>query len=370
MSAKQNIAIAIAAFGLGFYVSEYRHGQNNQPVTTPVVFEQASSRAAGNLPPVAPDYPQQSPTMPQGSLSNPAAGPAPTPLERARQFIDRNEFPAAIQALNELLHREPANAEALLLLARVLEKQGKHQEAVAAWFRYLNVEIDARKTEEALAYLSSYLLRLVKSPGIFGASREWLITQLNDLIKLTPDNGELHLQLAEMHLKAADQEQAQYHALMAANQEKTRLRAEEFIANMAEETLAEQTPDHEISVALVRYGSQFLVPVSVEGEPVKLLLDTGASISGLTSTFLNRNYSLVKSPKPIQLNTASGTVESYLFTVESMEIAELRFTKHMLARLPMDNHDAFDGLLGVDILGRFDFVIDQQKAILRLRKRQ
>jgi hypothetical protein len=35
----------------------------------------------------------------------------------------------------------------------------------------------------------------------------------------------------------------------------------------------------------------------------------------------------------------------------------------------MDNADQFDGLLGIDILGRFDFVIDQNKAILRLKKR-
>ncbi len=370
MSLIKNFLIAATAFGLGFYANEYRHA-NDQPVNavTPAL-SQASSSPTPKARASAPDYPQQSPAMPGGTLSNPASEPAPSALERARQFIDRNEFPAAVQTLNELLRKEPSNAEALLLLARVLEKQGKHQDAVATWFRYLNVEIDARKTDEALAYLSSYLLRLVKNPGIFGASREWLIAQLNDLIKLTPDNGELHLQLAEMHFKTADQEQAQYHALMAANQERTRARAEDFIAKMADEGLAGQTLDDEINVVLVRYGNQFLVPVSVEGEPVKLLLDTGASISGLTSTFLNRNYSLVKSPKPIQLNTASGTVDSYLFTVESLEIAELKFNKHMLARLPMDNHDAFDGLLGVDILGRFDFVIDQQKAILRLRKRQ
>jgi predicted aspartyl protease len=371
MSFLKNSVIAVAAFGVGFYASEYRHAANQQDDVNPVSFSQASSQAAtSRSPAVVPGYPRQTPTVPGDTLSNPAAAPAPSLLERARQSIDRNEFPAAVQALNDLLQKDPANAEALLLLARVLEKQGKHQDAVATWFRYLNAEIDARKTDEALAYLSGYLLRLVKNPGIFGASREWLITQLNDLIKLTPDNGELHLQLAEMHLKTADQEQAQYHALMAANQEKTRARAEEFIARMADEALAGQTVDDEINVALVRYGNQFLVPVSVEGEPVKLLLDTGASISGLTSHFLNRNYSLVKSPKPIQLNTASGTVDSYLFTVETLEIAELKFNKHMLARLPMDNHDAFDGLLGVDILGRFDFVIDQQKAILRLRKRQ
>ena len=368
MSVKHTISTAIIAFALGFYASEYRHAQTSdevvsnyeersfiapQPATD--VVQSVSSATFVQQPPVA----QPPAALPSGL----------SPIERAREYIANNALPSAIQLLNEILQKNPSDTEALLLLARVLEKQGKHEEAVAAWFRYLNIEIDARKTQDALAYLSGYLLRLVNNPGIFGATREWLVAQLNDLIKLTPDNGELHLQLADMHAKANDQEQAQYHALMAANQDETRTRAEEFLAKLTENSIAAQTDEQEHKISLIRYGNQFLVPVMVEGKSVKLLLDTGASISGLTSSFINRNYSFVKSPKPIQLNTASGTVESFLFVVDTLQIAELTFSKHMLARLPMDNYDNFDGLLGVDILGRFEFFLDQQKAELRLRKR-
>lgn len=371
----KNIFIPVVAFSLGFYASEYRHSQDRQQETipattsTPAISAVSSARLSGPEPGGNQQVAQaQSQARGQSRVVN--EHPELSLLERARQLVANNEFPVAVNLLNELLQNQPDNTEALLLLARVLEKQGKHEQAVASWFRYINREIDARKIEEALAYLSRYLIRLVNNPGIFGASREWLMTQLNDLIKLTPDNGELHLQLADMHMKAADQEQAQYHALMAANQDNTRIRAEEFMARMAEASIAAQTADHEISVELIRFGSQFLVPVRVEDKKVKLLLDTGASISGLTSGFIDRNYNLVKSPKPIQLNTASGTVDSFLFVVDSLQIAEITFNKHMLARLPMDNFDSFDGLLGVDILGRFDFVIDQEKAVLRLRKRQ
>lgn len=366
MSAKTILITATIAFGLGFGVSEYRHMQD--PVR--------------NMPAMAspPDDSASEPEPLQVSLAEPAPAPevGPTavapveqsPLARAQQLVANNALPAAVQLLNDILHQNSLDAEALLLLARVLEKQGQHEGAVTTWFRYLNTEVDAKKIEEALAYLSRYLIRLVNNPGIFGESRAWLMAQLNDLIKLTPDNGELHLQLADMHLKTDDKEQAQYHALMAANQDATRTRAENFMARMLDETLAAQSMEQEIQVPLIRFGSQFLVPVNVEGQTVKLLLDTGASISGLTSGFLNRHYSFVKSPKPIQLNTASGTVESVLFVVDTLQIADLTFNKHMLARLPMDNDDHFDGLLGVDILGRFDFVLDQDKAVLRLRKRQ
>jgi predicted aspartyl protease len=255
------------------------------------------------------------------------------------------------------------------LLARVYEQQGQHEKSVAIWFRYINAEVDVQKIESALDYLAKYLIRLSTNPAIFGERYEWLMTQINDLIRLTPDNGELHLQLAKMHLKKEDKEQAQYHALMAANQPETRASAEGILAKLDEGTHAEDDSPPEMTIALTRFGEQILVQVEVEGDQVMLLLDTGASISGLTASFINQHPSLVKSPKPIQLNTASGTVESYLFLVDSFTIENITFNKHMLARLPMDNMDRFDGLLGIDILGRFDFVIDQNKAVLRLRKR-
>ncbi|MGV8835928.1 aspartyl protease family protein [Cellvibrio sp.] len=366
MNNKKIILVATLAFALGFYASEYRHANRteNVPVIAdasiaePEIVEESAQPRAQDISSISPaSAPQFLPTKPQ------------SPLERANQLIANGAYGDAARLLNQLLELEPQNTEALWLLARVYEQQGQHKEAVGIWFRYINTEVDAQKIETALAYLAKYLIRLTENPSIFGESYEWLMAQINDLIKLTPDNGELHLQLAKMHLKTEDKEQAQYHALMAANQPETQARAEGILAKLDEGSLAQDDGAAEITVPLIRFGGQFLVPVTVEGEQVKLLLDTGASISGLTASFINRHYSFVKSPKPIQLNTASGTVESYLFLVDTFTIESITFNKHMLARLPMDNGDHFDGLLGIDILGRFDFVIDQNKAILRLRKR-
>ena len=365
MNTRNTIIIAISAFALGFFVSEYRYKQQTNSLPLVVEHPQRAIEPVADapLPPPPPASSASSvkpleylPTRPQ------------TPLERANQLIANGDFGEAVRVLNQILELEPKNTEALWLLARVYEQQGQHKKSVAVWFKYIGIEVDVQKIENALEYLARYLIRLTDNLSIFGESYEWLITQINDLIKLTPDNGELHLQLAKMHLKKDDKEQAQYHALMAANQPETRAGAEGILAKLDEGSLEADNPA-EMTLSLTRYGSQFLVPVKVEGEQVMLLLDTGASISGLTASFINQHPALVKSPKPIQLNTASGTVDSYLFLVDSFTIDSITFNKHMLARLPMDNMDHFDGLLGIDILGRFDFVIDQNQALLRLRKR-
>ena len=363
MNNKNTLIIAAITFALGFYLSEYRHAQQADDLGATRV----------DAEPITPQVPLAQTQQPQPVVVAPAQkesapGVPLSPIERANQLIANGEYGAAVRLLNEILQKDPQHTEALWLLARVYEQQGQHKESVAIWFRYLNAEIDAQKIENALDYLAKYLIRLTDNPAIFGESYEWLMERLNELIKLTPDNGELHLQLAKMHLKTGDNEQAQYHALMAANQPATQTRAEGILAKLDEGKLDDNMPP-EIAVPLIRFGTQFLVPVKIEGESVKLLLDTGASISGLSSDFLNGHYSMVKSAKPIQLNTANGSVESYLFTVDTFTIENITFNKHMLARLPMDNVEHFDGLLGVDILGRFDFVIDQNKAVLRLRKR-
>ncbi|MEN0035575.1 MAG: aspartyl protease family protein [Cellvibrio sp.] len=366
MNTKKTILISTITFALGFYASEYRHGRQVDNVQANVTSTVPEAQTIDSV-----DFPSihAEPNQTVAAQDSFAPSAALSPIARANQLIANGAYGEAVRLLNQLLDENARNTEALWLLARVYEQQGQHKESVGVWFRYINAEVDAQKIDNALDYLAKYLIRLTDNPSIFGESYEWLMAQLNDLIKLTPDNGELHLQLAKMNLKKEDNEQAQYHALMAANQPETRARAEGILAKLDGDSAGDDNNPPEITVPLIRFGSQFLVPVKVEGVPVKLLLDTGASLSGLTANFINRHYSLVKSPKPIQLNTASGSVESYLFVVDTFTLDNITFNKHMLARLPMENMDQFDGLLGVDILGRFDFFIDQNKAVLRLRKR-
>lgn len=358
MTLKYSLILATLTFILGYYFSEYRHSLNK-----PAEHTQSSLL---NSTPAAPTLETPLTTKSFEPVSN---NVQQTSLEKIQELIANNSYPSAIQLLNSELKKNPADTQALLLLARLLEQQGQHQDAIGIWFRYIAAETDAKKIDDAIGYLSNYLLRLADNPMIFGESRDWLISQLNDLIKLTPDTGELHLQLAEIYSEKADTEQVQYHALMAANQTETRSRAEAILAKLTEKTVMAQT-ENEISIPLTRFGNQFLVPIQVDGQSIKLLLDTGASISGLTSNFLQQHPAMIKSQKPIQLNTASGTIDSFLFVVDSFTLDKITFNKHMLANLPMENFDHFDGLLGIDILGKFDFVIDQNNAVLHLRKRQ
>lgn len=279
-------------------------------------------------------------------------------------LIQNRTYDRALTLLKNELSVSDNPADIWLALAHIYQQTNQPKFLVEAWLRYLDEEFDAEKAEQVAEALKSYLGKAFKSPLLIGGDIDWLIGQLDALLDFQANDGELHWMLASLYLEQEDSYQAQYHALMAANDPVAQKRAEGILAQL---NGAQVTGDH--LLPLIRYGNQYLVNVEINGHAARLLLDTGASLSGVSQDFIEDYPYIVTSKKTIQLNTASGTETSFLFTVESLSMGDLRFDSHILARLPMTNVAEFDGLLGVDVLGRFDFIIDQDNLQLRLTPR-
>ncbi len=355
----------MAAFALGYGASEYHHSLVHQTETCsqPLVQTQASVLGKASSMPSA-----------EAAPSNDAALSAVKPDEkvgdvfswlRVDQLIAKSKYEDAIHLLQTQMGDAKNAPRAWLYLSQIYKNQSQVVAAVDAWFRYLKLEMDDQKISKALADIKNYLVRLKDTPSLFNEDYAWLMGQFDELLKYNPNDGELHLILAALLLQLDDTYQAQYHALMAANDPHVQRKAEVILAQLN----GSDTPQ-EINIPLTRQSNQFLVNVTVEGYPARLLLDTGASLSGLSASYTAKYPTLIKATKPIHLNTASGVQDSFLFTVTNISIENLVFNQHILAQLPMDNSHGFDGLLGVDILGRFDFVIDQNASVLRLKVRK
>jgi len=369
MSTAKILLLTITAFVLGFALSEYRMtlGVQDHEVSTSEIKAQ-SQNAVKNV-----DQTQSvnEPRLPNSALINDEKsvqrekGAEEFSWTQVDQFITSSRYDDAIRLLETRMGDSKDAARAWLVLASIYKKQSQPIAAVDAWFRYLKLELDDQKIDKALKDIKNYLVQLKETPALFNEDYSWLIAQFDELLKYRASDGELHLILASLLVQLNDDYQAQYHALMAANDPTVQKRAEAILAKLN----GENAPD-ETTIALTRFGNQFLVDANIEGNSARLLLDTGASLSGLSSSYTAKYSSLLKATKPIRLNTASGTHDSFLFTVTTMNIGDLVFNQHILTQLPMDNSQGFDGLLGVDILGRFDFVIDQNNAILRLKVRK
>jgi predicted aspartyl protease len=368
---------ALIFFFLGFVASEYRHFLRSYPgetITTSAanVTDTATNNALRHAN-VNNELPLVLPLPELGDLESykTAIHVLPTietfSWERINRLIANEQYDEAARLLREYLETNVNSAQAWFLLANIYQKQAKHKPSIDAWLHYLKLEVDAKKIDQAIRQLKKYLVMLHENLALIDGDSTWLIAQLNALLSFSLNDGELHLLLASLYLTLEDEYQAQYHALMAANDPVAQQRAEEILAKLNGKT---KPVSDELAIPLIRFGNQFLVGVSIEGHSARLLLDTGASLSGVSKSYAAKYPSIVKATKPIRLNTASGTEDSYLFTVDDLSFGGLVFSQHILALLPMGDMEHFDGLLGVDILGRFEFVIDQDESVLRLRERK
>lgn len=285
-------------------------------------------------------------------------------LAQIQQLVIDGYYKEAVRLARLYLNENTASVPAWYLLAQAYQRLQQPQAAMDAFFRYLDVEIDSKKAERVIRELKTYLLELSKKSALFNDDIPWLIAQYDELLKRKPNDGEIHLSLADIFLQANDSYQAQYHILMAINDAGTKKRAEHLLSKLNKSDV-----NDEILIPLVHIGNQFILTASIEGNSVRLLVDTGASISGVTRRFTRQYPALIREKKPINLHTAGGVFETFLFKVENIMFESLVLNQQILVELPMADAQDFDGLLGVDILGRFDFKIDQDANVLRLKPR-
>ena len=124
----------------------------------------------------------------------------------------------------------------------------------------------------------------------------------------------------------------------------------------------------EVAVPLTKMGEHFVVEVFIEGRyPARLMIDTGASLSVISADWpgLSKLQAAV-SPEPLQMNTANGLVVGQQMRVHAFTLGDQQLSDVELGVVALPGFDV-DGLLGMNVLSRFEFFIDQEQQQLLLR---
>jgi clan AA aspartic protease (TIGR02281 family) len=133
-----------------------------------------------------------------------------------------------------------------------------------------------------------------------------------------------------------------------------------------------QSPSIALSngLPLSRQGSHYLVDSQLNGEQLVLMIDTGASITSISSEqFLRlprQHFQLMGSR---MFNTANGYTLGEVYRAQTFTLGEYILKDITIAVLPFQAPDNADGLLGMNVLRNFRFEIDQDNSMLRLRLR-
>jgi predicted aspartyl protease len=104
------------------------------------------------------------------------------------------------------------------------------------------------------------------------------------------------------------------------------------------------------------------VPVSVDGTPLNLLLDTGGFATSVLPRAADKAKLHIQKSSDIKLYTIEGNSTSQTAAVEQFMIGRLRFSKTRLIVLPLEQMEGkelpFDGLLAANMLFNYDIELN------------
>ena len=142
---------------------------------------------------------------------------------------------------------------------------------------------------------------------------------------------------------------------------------------VAKEQREEQEPERPgIRIPLIPYGTSFLINTRINGRPVTLLLDTGASITSLDVNVIEK-LRLPSTGQSITLSTANGQTRSELYKTRSVDLGGIKVNGQTIASIDFGSNPRFSGLLGTDILNNQSpnhaFILDTQNKVLIFQRR-
>jgi clan AA aspartic protease (TIGR02281 family) len=183
------------------------------------------------------------------------------------------------------------------------------------------------------------------------------------LVNLDPHVAEYYFRLAEVQVQLQLYDQALYSLYFILQDRVMGAKAQAL-----EQRINRRLQFSEgITVPLLKYGSHHVVEARLPSGGLRLLLDTGASITTLTpeaARRLNLSYDLNRS---ISLATAGGLVAAPIIEVSDFSVGAAQVKRLQVGILPLLGDDGFDGLLGMNFLQQFASSINQQDGILHLQ---
>jgi hypothetical protein len=127
--------------------------------------------------------------------------------------------------------------------------------------------------------------------------------------------------------------------------------------------------DDKITKVIVR-GNQVLVPVTlVHGRDevsIHLLMDTGATRTAIHTEVADRLYLNLLGARKAQAEVVGGSIiEAKIFKMDSLKLGPHTFSNQDIFIVPHEGKAAsFDGLLGMDVLGKISYRIDLAKQLI------
>ena len=304
-------------------------------------------------------------------------------LESLTTLLNNEQYALLATELTNLLKYDPLNESLLLLEGELIELTKPLSTAIVHYYDLAELPLST----ETHSFIDAKIVTLYQQAQTqLSQDEQWeLVARLNEpLYQRIPDARHYTLNLAEAY--AYQQKLTLMEDVLAALPSNDR--DANIIRNKAYEmrdiadtdnTLSEseieptgaEAARYQTRVALERIGDQYRLDVKALNQKATMILDTGASTTAISSRLFARlgrmrNLTFIGN---FNIRTASGTIEAPLVQIPRFYFAGYEFNDVSAIVLPEDALPDADGLLGMNVLGQFDFAIMPQSSELILTER-
>ena len=184
------------------------------------------------------------------------------------------------------------------------------------------------------------------------------------LISLHADYSPYYLRLTHWLIKSGDIYMAEQSLAGALND----IQYQESISELEERIDQYEASKNQVIIPLIKVGEHFVLELSGTGfSGLNLMLDTGASMTVIKESIAESLFpEVLENAQLLSLNTANGSVNGLKVTLPVIQMEDVKLEEVEIGIMPLPDFQ-YDGLLGMNILSRFEFFLDQEMHQLILK---
>ena len=356
----------LISLGMNLYL--FVELQQSQQQALPLMPQPPSEQSAND-----PPLPATASPVSQNSVED----PHPLTQTSLQALLDNGQYRELENRLQHALRQSPDNIDLLLLEGQLMVRTRPLSEAVLHLYALRDLPLSVSQRQALRQRIDELVSTAVEQ---LRTAEDWdLLAQLLEpLFQIMPAHRPYILQLAEAYARQNKPTLMEdvLASLRPGDPQANRIRALiptpfEDPADTTEETaFTEPGTDNAggITIQLEPDGSHFIANVSFARESARLMLDTGATTTAITSELydnLQARQRLVFIGN-FEVNTAAGRVSAAMVQVPTVTFGPLRFTDLPVLVLPEGVMRDADGLLGMNMMQNMDFRLNQQTGELTL----
>jgi len=286
-------------------------------------------------------------------------------LEHVIALQQAGQHAKAITLLNAYLEFYYRDSAALLALAASYQAQRHYPDTIETLYEALSQAYQsdaiAAIKQRIRAVVALYTTQLRQQQN-----HQALLALYQKLTELEADYGPYFIELAQTQFTLGHDDNALVSLQTVLHDPVVGPQARRLLQQV--EQRRAWTANGGIAVPLQRTGDHFLVTAKINDHaPLTLLLDTGASLSIIKSTTLQRlGFTQLDAAPARVLNTANGPVTAAIILLDSLTLGNQRVENVEVGGLDLPEMTDIDGLLGMNFLKNFRFFIDQEQGVLYL----